>query len=565
MTTEPPLSEQELRAETAGLPPETAEGGLVRAAGIIAVGNVASRVLGLGREAVIAYLFGAAPAVSLFRVAGTLVQTLYDLLIGGMVSAALVPVFSEFAGRGNRGELWRVSSVVLTVVALGLALAVLLLELFAPQLVWILGGGYDPGLQETAVGMIRLVLPAVFFLGLSGIITGLLYALKRFTFPAFAGAAYNAGIVLVALVLSPRYGIQSLILGVLVGSAVQVAFQVIGLRDMHWQVGLNLRHPVLLRILRLYLPVLAGLGIGVVGVAIDRNLASFTSPQALAWMQNATVLVQLPLGLVAAAVSFAILPQLSRQPAEGKSLSKANRLARIDSEQRTASGGQLLGSRSQAQDADEFRRILAFGIKLVLLLVIPAAVGLFVLAEPAVALIFEHGAFTRSDTAWTAAALRIYLVGLPFAAIDQPLVFAFYARKNTLAPNLVAFIGVGIYLLVAWLLIKPFGMLGLVAANAAQLSGHALVMIWLTYWRLGGLGQNQVAETIGKVLLASTLMGSVAFWLRSAIVSAAGSTIAQVLGPGIAAAGVYLALLRLLRVRESDRLWASLIARVRSV
>ncbi len=147
------------------------------------MGNVASRVLGLVRETVIAYLFGATGLVSVFRVAATIIQTLYDFLVGGMVSAALVPVFSDFAER--REELWRVASIVLNVLAIFLALAVLLLELFAPQLVWLLGSGYDPELQLAAVDMLRLVLPAVFFLGMSGIVTGLLYSLKRFTYPAF--------------------------------------------------------------------------------------------------------------------------------------------------------------------------------------------------------------------------------------------------------------------------------------------------------------------------------------------------------------------------------------------
>ncbi|MCI0477312.1 MAG: hypothetical protein L0Y55_13770, partial [Anaerolineales bacterium] len=289
------------------------QSGLVSAAAIIAAGNVASRVLGLAREMVIAYLFGATGLVSVFRVAATIIQTLYDFLVGGMVSAALVPVFSDFASKENRDELWRVASVVLNVLAIFLALAVIVLELFAPQLVWILGSGYDAELQRAAVEMLRLVLPAVFFLGMSGIVTGLLYSLKRFTYPAFTTAAYNAGIVIVALALTPIFGITSLIVGVLVGSALQVALQLPALRDMRYHFAIDFSHPALRRILKLYAPVVAGLSISVVSVAIDRNLASHTGPQSLAWMQNATVLVQLPLGLVATAISFAILPTLSSQ------------------------------------------------------------------------------------------------------------------------------------------------------------------------------------------------------------------------------------------------------------
>ena len=510
------------------------QSGLVGAAAIIAAGNVASRVLGLVRETVIAYLFGATGYVSVFRVAATIIQTLYDFLVGGMVSAALVPVFSDFAAKENRDELWRVASVVLNVLAVFLALAVLILEIFAPQLVWILGSGYDAELQRAAVEMLRLVLPAVFFLGMSGIVTGLLYSLKRFTYPAFTTAAYNAGIVIVALALTPIFGITSLIIGILVGSALQVILQLPALRDMHYRFAIDFSHPALRRILKLYAPVVAGLSISVVSVAIDRNLASHTGAQSLAWMQNATVLVQFPLGLVVTAISFAILPELSRQ-------------STLDDQQ---SNFQF--------PISNFQSTLAFGIKLVFLLILPATVGLFVLARPIIALLFEHGAFTPNDTDWTARALQFYLLGLPFAAIDQPLVFAFYARKNTFLPNLVQFFAVAIYLVVALALVQPFGMIGLVIANSAMLTGHALIMLWLTHTRLGGFGRQGMIALSLKVIVASVAMGAVTFIVAQKF----DSILWQVLASTIAAGAVYIALLRLLRVREAARVWEIVLARL---
>jgi putative peptidoglycan lipid II flippase len=510
------------------------QSGLVSAAAVIAAGNVASRVLGLVRETVIAYLFGATGYVSVFRVAATIIQSLYDFLVGGMVSAALVPVFSDFAAKENRGELWRVASIVLNVLAIFLALAVLLLEICAPQVVWILGSGYDAELQRAAVEMLRLVLPAVFFIGMSGIVTGLLYSLKRFTYPAFTTAAYNAGIVLVALALTPILGITSLLIGILVGSASQVILQLPALRDMRYRFAIDFSHPALRRILKLYAPVVAGLGIGIVGVAIDRNLASHTGAQSLAWMANATTLTQFPLGLVVTAISGAILPELSRQ-------------SPVASRQ---SNFQLLTS--------NFQSTLAFGIKLVLLLILPATVGLFVLAHPIVALLFERGAFTPTDTEWTARALQFYLIGLPFAAIDQPLVFAFYARKNTFLPNLVQFIAVAIYLVVALALVQPLGMIGLVIANSAMLTGHALIMLWLTHTKLGGLGRQGVIVMTVKVIVAALAMGAVAFIVAHAF----DSILLQVLAATIVAGAVFVALLWLLRVHEAARVWETLLTRL---
>jgi len=491
---------------------------------------------------VIAYLFGATGLVSVFRVAATIIQTLYDFLVGGMVSAALVPVFSDYATR--REELWRVASIVINTLALFLALAVLVLEFFAPQLVWLLGSGYDAELQRAAVEMLRLVLPAVFFLGMSGIVTGLLYALKRFTFPAFTTAAYNAGIILVALALTPLFGITSLIVGILVGSAAQVLLQLPALREARYHFAIDFTHPALRKILQLYAPVVAGLSISVVSVVIDRNLASHTGAQSLAWMQNATVLVQLPLGLVATAVSFAILPTLSSQSS-------------VFSIQYSVSSSRTTEHRTL--NTEHFQSTLAFGIKLVLLLVLPATVGLFVLARPIVALLFERGAFTPADTTATALALQCYLFGLPFAAIDQPLVFAFYARKKTLLPNLVQFVAVAIYLVVALALMRPLGFIGLVLANSAMLTGHALMMLGLTHARLGGLGGQGVLALTLKVLVASGAMGAVVFGLAHLF----DSIVLQVVVAMLTGGAMYLALLRVLRVHEAAQVWASVLTRLR--
>jgi putative peptidoglycan lipid II flippase len=270
------------------------------------------------------------------------------------------------------------------------------------------------------------------------------------------------------------------------------------------------------------------LAISVVGVTIDRNLASRTGNQSLAWMQNATVLIQFPLGLVATAISFAILPNLS-----------------------------------SARLAGDFESTLAFGLKLVLLLVLPAAAGLALLSMPVVGLLFEHGAFTPADTAATARALELYAIGLPFAAVDQPLVFAFYARKNTLVPNLVAGVAVAVYIVVALALIGPLGYLGLVLANSAQLISHALVMLYLTQTRLGDLKRQGMANTTVRLAAATAFMSAIVIALQVPGWTAPGF-LGRVIAVALPAAGAVLAYwlaLRVLRVREADQVWSILSAR----
>jgi len=194
-------------------------------------------------------------------------------------------------------------------------------------------------------------------------------------------------------------------------------------------------------------------------------------------MANATTLVQLPHGLIAVAVSLAVLPTLSRLFAQG--------------------------------DQEGFRHTLGRGLRTVLVLIVPATLALFVLAEPIVALLFEHGQFTSHDTFWTTWALRYYLLGLIFAAIDWPLNYAFYARQDTLTPALVGVVSVVVYLTVALLLIDPLGMLGLVLADSAKHLAHASIMLILTRRRIGQLSDLGLGQATAKALLAGGAMAGV--------------------------------------------------------
>lgn len=520
-----------------GLPVGGEGGDIAQAALIVALGNVSSRFLGLVRETVISHLFGATGMVSAFRVASIVPTMTYDLLIGGMISAALVPVFSDYVTPDKREELCRLVSALFTLVAVVLSAVVLILEIAAPGVAWLLGGGFDPDLLAETTRLMRLILPAVLFLGLSGAAAGLLYADKRFVYPAFGASVFNAGIVLMALFFGDRVGIASLSLGVLLGSILQLAIQLPGLSDMGLSFSLDLRHPGLRRMGGLYLPVALGLIVSQVGIGIDRNLASRTGEQSIAWMQNATTLIQFPLGLVAVAVSTAVLPSLSRL--------------------------------ASSADMARFRRTLGMGLRVVILLIVPATAGLLILATPVVALLFEHGAFKPYDTVRTVQALRLYLIGLPFAAIDQLLIFAFYARKDTRTPVLVGVLGVLTYLIVALTLITPLGMLGLVLANSIQLSSHALIMLYLAHRYFDGLRDQGLGKSAAKVLIASAVTGVAVLitipWLtRLAAVSATWGELLVVLSGGCLGLLIYGIMTWMLRVEDVTYLRKMVTARLAS-
>jgi putative peptidoglycan lipid II flippase len=505
---------------------------IARAASIIALGNVASRILGLARDTVKANLFGATGLVSAYETAALVPTLLYDLLIGGMVSSALVPVFSEYAQKDRR-ELWRLASLVITLAAVALAALALIVELAASLAARLISGGLESQLLDQAAGLLRITVIATVFISLSGVIGGLLQALKRFTLPAFTAAVFNAAIVAGALLLGPRLGIASMAVGLLVGAMLQVLLQLPALRDAHLRLAWDLRHPGLRQIGRLYLPVILGLAINQLAIILSFNLASHANEEAISWMRYATTLIQFPLGLVATAVSIAILPTLSQHSA----LASPN--------------GNVA-----------FKATLARGMRLVLVLIVPAAVGLLVMARPIIALLFEHGQFSPADTSAVTRVLHFYLPGLAFAAVDVLLVFAFYARKDTLTPAIVGMIAnVVIYLLAALapsqILSRPLEVADLAFANSVQWISHALIMLWLLGRRVGGLRGFGLRNLTLKALAGSAAMG-IATWLVVALLESSRQDIpttflremATVGGAALVGVIVYVGTMALLRVGE---------------
>ncbi|MCA9928536.1 MAG: hypothetical protein KC419_08665, partial [Anaerolineales bacterium] len=216
--------------------------GVVKAAAILAVGNVISRVLGLVREIVKATLFGTSNLLGAYTVAALVPMTLFNLIIGGeMVSSSLVPVFSDYANDDRRQELWGVVSTFLSLATAVLLGIVLLVQIFTPQVAWLVGARNfeDPTLIPITVSLMRLATPAVLFLSIASILTSVLYALKRFALPAFTAAIFNGTIVTMAL-LRPEH-IDSLVWGLLLGSFLQIVLQLPALRDGRFRIQFNWR------------------------------------------------------------------------------------------------------------------------------------------------------------------------------------------------------------------------------------------------------------------------------------------------------------------------------------
>src|SRR5579883_2415771 len=542
------------------------------AAAIIFLGNVASRVLGLVRELVIAALFGATGATSAYRTAAQLATQAYDLLISGAISAALVPVFTDYADAPDRRAFARVVSVVLNALLLALAVVLLALGVAAPWLVRLLGA--EPRYFDLT--LTRWALVSVFFLGIAGVVTAACYARRDFKWPAMATAAYNLGIIGAALGLTRLWpagdeSIVALAIGLVLGALLQAAVQLPGLRDVRYLPLLDWRHPGVRRALRLYAPVVAGLVVTNLGVGWYLFLAWQAGPDALATLGFATNLVQFPLGLVASAVSLAALPTLARAAGEPTPPGRPSLIGKGGAPPASAPSAppSHIGRGAGGVGPDDYAATLTFAMRLVLLLILPAMAGLIVLREPVVALLFQRGAFDAAATARTAEAFKYFSPQLPFAALDQLFIVAFYARKDTRTPVLVGVCTVLLYIATAPALcgcvgFAPFGRLGangLALANALQNSAHAVVLYVLLRRLFPHIGGGAGGFLL-RLALAALVMGLALQWALPALAARLPNPLVVVAG-GALGAVVYVALLALLRVHEVHLLWDQLLWRLR--
>ncbi len=514
---------------------------LLGSASVLAAGNIASRLLGLVRESVVASLFGTGLVISALRVGASVPIVINDLLINGQLSAVVVPVLTSYRVRG-RAEFWRAASVLVTVAALATGLAGIAVFFLAEPIAWLLGGGLGGDGVAIVVTSLHYLAPAVTALGLVGIVTGVLYAQERFGVTALAMASFNAGFIVALLLLYDRLGAFGFPAAITLAAMLQLAMLSPGLRGGQLRLALDFRHPALRRVLVLYLPILAGLLIEQGKNVVDTRLATEAGPAAYGVMQYATRLVQFPHGLVAVAISIAILPTLSASFARSE----------------------LSG----------FSRVLARGLRLVLALALPAAAGLAVLAQPAVAVVYEHGTFGGPDRIVVALALVVYLIGLPFASIDWPLNYAFYARQNTLVPAAVGVVSVAAYLLVAVTLgpvlnlagLAPaFVFLGLVLADSVKHVVHAGIMLALVERAVGRAALEGVGRTALGALAATVLM-VLAVWLvdrtLAGLLSAGfGAWLIRLVLGGVVGLVVYVPLAARLGVAEV--LWVAGVVRQR--
>jgi len=463
------------------------------ATGIMMAAILASRLLGLVRDAVISGKFGQGFDSDIYYAAFMIPDLLFFLIAGGALSSAFIPVFTENITHGRVQEAWHVFSTVACIMCVIVSGFVLIGEIFTVPLVRLMNYGFTEAKVAETVPLTRIVLPAQLCFFLGGLLMGAQYAQNRFLAPSLGPIIYNLGIICGGLFLARALGVAGLCWGALFGAIVgnfALQWWAAARTGMQFRVSFDGKHPDVVKVWKLMLPVIFGLALPQVSILFNKMFASWLGDGPQSALTRANQLMQVPLGVFAQAVGVAIFPTLSAQAARRR--------------------------------YDDLRATASLGIRSLLFLTIPASAFMIVLATPIVQLLLEHGKFGPGDTALTAEALVYYAVGIFAWSAQSILSRSFYAMQDSKTPVLI---GTGVTLVfvplnLLFMNTLGLGYRGLAFATTVAAILHMFAMLAVLRRRLGGIEGGRIAVSVGKTVIAS-IVAAAACWAAKAALDAA--------------------------------------------
>jgi putative peptidoglycan lipid II flippase len=521
---------------------------LARSAGLISVATMASRVLGVAREMVLSAFFGASGGVEMdaFNVAFRVPNLVRDLFAEGAMTAAFVPTFTRTLTTRGRDAAWRLGNLVINALLVVTGALVLLGMIFAYPITHAIAPGFAdiPGKLELTTQLTRIMLPFLTTVAAAVAMMGMLNSLRRFFIPALAPAMFNVATIVCAFALVPvmphlgQPAIAAIAIGTLLGGLGQIVLQWPSLRreGFRYRTIIDFTDPDLREVLRLMVPGTVGLAAVQINVFVNTYLATSQEQGAVSWLTYAFRLMYLPIGLFGVAIATAALPEIAR--------------------------------RASDNDMRGMRQTVSTALRLMLMLNVPATIGLMALAHPIVALLLERGRFTPHDTAATAAALMFYAPGLLGYSVVKIASPSFYSLRDARTPVTVSVIAVLANLATNLLLVRVMGYRGLALGTALAAIFNAGLLLWLLGRRLGGLEGRRVTVALIKITAASAAMGAAALMTSRSL-----STLipgANAISRGIQLAGaiavgmiVLIGAARLLRLAEFDEAFGRVLRRLR--
>jgi putative peptidoglycan lipid II flippase len=510
-----------------------------RAAGVVALAVMLSRVLGLARELIFAALFGAGRGMDAYITAYRAPNLLRDLFAEGALSVAFVTVFSKLGVEKSHEAAWELARKMATLVLVFMTLVTLIGILAAPALIGVLAPGFATEKAAFATELTRIMFPFILMVSLAALVMGMLNSRNVFGVPALASSFYNIGSIFGGVTLAwwidPTFGPRALIgmaIGTLIGGFLQLAVQLPSLRKVGFRFHFDFgwRDPQVSRVIWLMLPAVIAASAVQVNVMVNSIFASYLGDGAVSWLSYAFRLMQLPLGIFGVAIATVTLPAVSK----------------------IAAGG----------DMGHFRDTVGKAMRLAIFLTLPATVGLVMMSDEIIGLIYQRGKFSANDTLQTGAALEFYATGLMAYACIKVLSPSFYALDRKWTPMLVSFAAIALNVVLNWLLTFHLGMghRGLALSTGLSATANFLLLYFFMRRAAGGLPTRDLLGSFARMLVAATgLFGAcvlgrhwLAPWLGSEQLLERLWSVLAVVAVG---AAVYFALCTLLRVHETQQAW----------
>ncbi len=457
---------------------------ILKSASIISLVTIVSRVLGYVRDQRIAQLLGTSPSADAYVLAYRIPNLFRRLVAEGSMTASFIPVFTGYMREKSKEEVWDFANRLFWTLALVVAIITVLGMVFSPTVVHLFSG--ENIARDQAVQLNRIIFPYLFFIALAALAMGILNCFHMFGLPAATPVLLNVATILFSVGVVWHYvgdPATSLAVGVLVGGVMQFLIQVPSLvqKGMNFRFGVSFSHPGIRDVARLMIPRLFGIGIGQINLLVDTRFATAGSmPEgSLAALYVADRVMELVLGGYAIAVATAILPMMSHQAA--------------------------------AKDYEALKKTLNFSVRIVAFITVPAALGLMILREPIIRVLFQHGQFMAASTRLTARALLYYAIALPALASVKLIVPAFYSTRDTKTPVIVASISLVINIVLNIVFLEFFfkrvqnGGPALATALACYFDFFALFIIFRL--RYGPMGTFEILRSFAKISLCAGLMG----------------------------------------------------------
>ena len=513
---------------------------IVRAAGVLGLATVISRILGMVRDMAVSRLFGAGFATDAFFAAFQIPNMLRRFFAEGALTSAFIPTFSECYTLKGEKEARELANICFTLLTIVMAAITLLGIIFSPLIVQLMfpGFSHQPPLTLPGGGVItklelttllnRMMFPYIFFISLVALCMGILNTVRHFFTPAISTVFLNIAMILCAFFLRSRFRvpITALAVGVLIGGILQLLLQLPTLYAKGFPIrpNFNFRHPAVRRIALLMGPSVFGVGVYYLNITVGNILASLLPQGSVSYLYYAQRLFEFPQGIFTVSVAQAVLPSMSRQAAAG--------------------------------DMDALKESLAFGLKLTLFITIPATAGLMICATPIFSLLFMGGEFDFLKAIRSGEALFYYSMGLSLVALVRVLVPAFYALKDTRTPVMTAFCAFMLNLLFSLALMRPLLHGGLALASSLAALANMALLLYLLRKKIGPFGGRGIVIAGLKSIAASVPMALLVYWaMRLTDWSMAGHKVikgATLLGGIGAGVMVYLLAARLVRCDEME-------------